>query len=136
MIGALQLLRRSGEEHSGHFVQPGLGDGCSSHGPHGATCLLAHSLAALYSAGGRAPALSQSVYQAALPQTLQVPPFSPGCDVDLEKKKDYSDVLWLKLNQVRTGHLIRKKENQTHRGPTSAVLAVSRVWFQGTRGSL
>lgn len=31
--------------------------------------------------------LTQSVYQAALPQTLEVPPFSPGCDVDLEKKK-------------------------------------------------
>lgn len=82
--------------------------------------------------------LTQSVYQAALPQTLEVPPFSPGCDVDLEKKKrkkkDYSDVLWLKLNQVRTGHLIRKKENLTHRGPMSEALPLPGVGSRGRVG--
>lgn len=136
MIRALQLLRGSGEEHSGHFVQPGRGDGCSSHGPHGATvCSPTAPLLYIAQAGGLV-LLSQSVYQAArYHRHCKFLLSRRAVTWILKKKKDYSDALWLKLNQVRTGQLIKKKENQTHRGPTSAALAVSRVWFQGTRGS-
>lgn len=46
-----------------------------------------------------------------LPQTLEVPPFLLCCDVYL-KKKAHSDVLWLKLNQMRLGHLMKTERKK------------------------
>lgn len=56
--------------------------------------------------------LGESVYQVMLPQALEVPPFSLAVTCVLKKKKACRDALWLKLNQIRTGHLIRKKDRK------------------------
>ena len=58
--------------------------------------------------------LGETVCQVLLPQTLEVPLSRLVVTRYLEKKKKaYSDVLWLKLNQVRLGGLIREKEKHT-----------------------
>lgn len=114
MVRFFHVLWVSREEHSWQFVQPWHGDGCSSHG------LLAMSVcesvsAALYSVGRQALAVQGVCLSSDVTTDAEVPPFLVCCDVYREEKKQvHSDVLWLKPNQMRAGHLIRKAQRKLH----------------------
>lgn len=114
MVRFFHVLWVSREEHSWQFVQPWHGDGCSSHG------LLAMSVcesasAALYSVGRQGTCCSGSVFIKWCYHRRWSSSFLGVLwRVSWRKKQVHSDVLWLKPNQMRAGHLIRKAQRKLH----------------------